>query len=92
MWVRFHDIRHTAVSRMVDGGIPLPTIGALLGWSAGTLANMMKRYAHANDPAFKRAVGLLEGPEQAISPKPEEPGNVSQVSGEEAEKPKPIVN
>jgi integrase len=62
IWVRFHDIRHTAVTKMVRGGIPLPVIGALLGWSAATLTLMIRRYAHVNNESFRQAVALLEEP------------------------------
>lgn len=31
--VRFHDLRHTCVTRMVKGGVPLSVVGSILGWS-----------------------------------------------------------
>ncbi|MGC2109936.1 MAG: hypothetical protein WA655_10490 [Candidatus Korobacteraceae bacterium] len=31
--VRFHDLRHTAVSRMIAARIPLPIIAKIVGWS-----------------------------------------------------------
>ena len=34
MGVRFHDLRHTAVSRMIAARIPLPIIAKIVGWSA----------------------------------------------------------
>jgi len=44
--IRLHDIRHTGVSRMIANRVPLPIIGKIVGWSAGTLAKMAARYGH----------------------------------------------
>jgi integrase len=43
---RFHDLRHTAVSRMVEAGVPLTVVAKIVGWSASTLAKMVLRYSH----------------------------------------------
>jgi integrase len=40
---RFHDLRHTAVTRMLDGGIGLPVVASILGWSPATTIRMAKR-------------------------------------------------
>ena len=40
MAIRFHDLRHTAISRMIAAGVPLPIIAKIVGWSAGTMAKM----------------------------------------------------
>lgn len=44
--VRFHDLRHTTVTRLVDAGCTLEQIAPILGWSDRTMAAMMKRYQH----------------------------------------------
>jgi integrase len=44
--IRLHDLRHTGVSRMIANRVPLPIIGKIVGWSAGTLAKMAARYGH----------------------------------------------
>jgi len=63
--VRIHDLRHTAVSRMIAGGIPLSVIRDIVGWSDGTLAKMIARYGHST-LAQKRARGRVH---QAGRPK-----------------------
>ena len=58
--IRFHDLRHTACTRMLEGGVPLSVVAALLGWSPATTARMVKRYGHISDSAQRGAVALLE--------------------------------
>jgi len=53
----FHDLRHTAASRLAMGGIDLYTIGELLGHKTLT---MTARYAHLLPEHLKRAVGMLD--------------------------------
>lgn len=43
---RFHDLRHTSVSRMLDGGAPMAKVAKMVGWSASTTVNMVRRYGH----------------------------------------------
>lgn len=56
---RFHDLRHSACTRLVERGVPLPVIASLLGWSAGTTVRMAKRYGHISADAQRRAVAAL---------------------------------
>jgi integrase len=58
--LRFHDLRHTAVTRMLEGGVSLQIISKFLGWSASTEVLMSKRYGHIGTQAFRRAVAFLE--------------------------------
>ena len=58
--VRFHDLRHTCVTRMLEGGVPLSVVGSILGWSPATTARMAKRYGHIGQVALRQAVGVLE--------------------------------
>lgn len=57
--VRFHDLRHTAVSRMIAAGIPLPIIAKIVGWSAGTMAKMAARYGHFGIEELRGAVEAI---------------------------------
>jgi len=61
--VRFHDLRHTAVSRMIVARVPLPIIAKIVGWTAGTMAKMAARYGHFG-------IEELRGAAEAISQAP----------------------
>jgi integrase len=56
---RFHDIRHTVCTRMLEGGVPLSVVATLLGWSPATTALMARRYGHIGDSARRSAVTVL---------------------------------
>ncbi len=58
--VRFHDRRHTCVTRMLEGGVPLSVVASILGWSAATTARMAKRYGHIGQVAQRQAVAVLD--------------------------------
>jgi integrase len=54
---RFHDLRHTAATRMAEAGVDIRMIAELLGHST---IQMTMRYAHATDDAKRRAAEALE--------------------------------
>jgi integrase len=58
--VRFHDLRHTCVTRMLEGSVPLSVVASILGWSPATTARMAKRYGHIGQVAMRQAVEVLE--------------------------------
>jgi integrase len=58
--VRFHDLRHTCVTRMLEGGAPLSVVAAIMGWSPATTVRMAKRYGHIGQLAQRQAVKLLD--------------------------------
>ena len=58
--IRFHDLRHTCVTRMLEGGVPLSVVGSILGWSPATTARMAKRYGHIGQVAQRQAVAVLD--------------------------------
>jgi integrase len=60
--VRFHDLRHTAVSRMIAARVPLPIIAKIVGWSAGTMAKMAARYGHFGMEELRGAVEAISAP------------------------------
>ena len=57
--VRFHDLRHSAVSRMIAARVPLPIIAKIVGWSAGTTAKMAARYGHFSVEELRSAVDSI---------------------------------
>ena len=57
---RFHDLRHTAVSRMVMRGIDPVTIGRLAGWTDSSAPIMIRRYAHLSGDHLRQAAKALE--------------------------------
>ena len=59
---RFHDLRHTCITRLLERGVPLPVVAALMGWSPATTTRMAKRYAHFGDSAQRRAMETLDSP------------------------------
>ena len=55
--LRFHDLRHTAATRLVSAHIPLSEVGRVLGH---TQANTTYRYVNANIETAKRAAAALD--------------------------------
>ncbi|HZH91190.1 MAG TPA: tyrosine-type recombinase/integrase [Pyrinomonadaceae bacterium] len=49
---RFHDLRHTAASRMADRGVDPFTLAYIFGWSYIPTA---MRYTHATNTTMKEA-------------------------------------
>jgi len=56
---RFHDLRHTAVTRLLEAGIPYPVVASMMGWSAATAIRMAKRYGHIGSHALRGAADVL---------------------------------
>ena len=59
---RFHDLRHTACTRMLESGTPLSVVATLMGWSPSTAVRMSRRYGHIGQAAQVEAVQALNGP------------------------------
>ena len=57
---RWHDLRHTFCSRLLEGGQGLPILAALMGWSAATTVRMAKRYGHLSGETLSAAVAVLD--------------------------------
>jgi integrase len=63
MVCRFHDLRHTAVSRMLNAGIPIAKIAKIVGWSNSTMVLMARRYGHFSLDDLRCAVESINGSE-----------------------------
>jgi integrase len=57
---RFHDLRHSAVTRLLEAGVSFPIVASLLGWSPSTTTKMAKRYGHIGSTAHREAVAALD--------------------------------
>jgi integrase len=56
---RFHDLRHTGCTRMLEAGVPFSVVATIMGWSASTAVRMSRRYGHIGQPAQRQAVNTL---------------------------------
>ena len=54
---RFHDLRHSAATRMADAGVDPFTLAYIFGWSD---IRMAMRYTHATNATMKQAVRSLD--------------------------------
>ena len=54
--LRFHDLRHTFATRLIQGGVDIETVRSLLGHCSIVLT---QRYTHSSDEIKQRAVDCL---------------------------------
>ncbi|HEY1649534.1 MAG TPA: integrase [Terracidiphilus sp.] len=69
---RFHDLRHTAVSRMLNAGVPLAKVAKIVGWSGSTMVLMAKRYGHFSLNELRSAVETISTSGSSMNPSPNE--------------------
>jgi len=62
---RFHDLRHTGCTRMLEAGVPYSVVATIMGWSASNTVRMSKRYGHIGHSAQRLAVDALCRPVSA---------------------------
>lgn len=55
--LRFHDLRHSFITDMVERGVPLGTIQAFVGHMS---KRMLDHYTHISTGAARKAVELLD--------------------------------
>ena len=68
---RWHDLRHTFVSKLAEGMVSDTTITSIAGWMS---KKMMERYSHSSNEAKRRAVAILDRiPEPEIQGSPQTP-------------------
>jgi len=68
--LRFHDLRHTAATLMVTGGVDLATVSQILGHST---IQMTMKYAHPTPENKRKAVNVLAS---IFEPEREKPGTI----------------
>ena len=57
--VRWHDLRHTAVTRLLESGQTLPMVASIMGWSPSTTVRMAQRYGHISTDARRAAMEAM---------------------------------
>lgn len=60
--LRYHDLRHSAATKMLENGAPVATVAQVLGWSASTAIRMAKRYGHIRPEAQRQALESIANP------------------------------
>lgn len=55
-WLHFHDLRHSSASAMLNAGVHLATVGAVLGHKSPA---SMKRYAHHSTGLIRDALNTI---------------------------------
>jgi integrase len=55
--LRFHDLRHTFITHLVERGVPLGVIQTFVGHLS---ARMVRHYTHVTSGVARRAVELLD--------------------------------
>ena len=56
---RFHDLRHTACTRLLERAASLSVVASIMDWSASTTANIAKRYGDISSDVQRRALDAL---------------------------------
>jgi integrase len=56
---RFHDLRHTGCTRMLEAGVPFSVVATIMGWSPSTTVRMSRRYGHIGQASQRQAVNAL---------------------------------
>ena len=77
--IRFHDLRHSACTHLLEAGVPLMVVGQLLGWAGGTVAAMAAKYGHVGPKALQNAVKVLE-PKRKRQPRAKQQATTAPVS------------
>jgi integrase len=57
--LRFHDLRHTAATKLLEQGTPIAVVAHILGWSASTAVRMAKRYGHIRPEVQRQALATV---------------------------------
>ncbi|MEQ1897613.1 MAG: site-specific integrase [Vicinamibacterales bacterium] len=67
---RFHDLRHTTVTRLLERGVAFAIVATIMGWSPATSVRMAKRYGHIGASPQREAMQRLDAPYQPTQEAP----------------------
>jgi len=59
VFCRFHDLRHTGCTRMLESNVPFSVVATIMGWSPSTTVRMSRRYGHIGQASQRQAVNAL---------------------------------
>ena len=54
--LRFHDLRHSTATKLLEQGTPFAVVAQILGWSASTAVRMARRYGDIRPEAQRQAL------------------------------------
>jgi len=57
--LRFHDLRHSFATKLLENAVPYATGAQILSWSATTAVRMAKRHGHIRPEVQRRAVDAI---------------------------------
>jgi integrase len=58
---RFHDLRHTSATHLLEAGVPMNDVADIMGWSTSTAIRMVREvYGHVGPLAKRRAMQQFE--------------------------------
>ena len=77
---RFHDLRHTGCTRMLEGGVPFAVVADVMGWSSSTTIRMAKRLRSHRADGAASGRGVVERSELRFS-RGTEMGTIGQRRG-----------
>ena len=81
--LRFYDLRHTAVTNLLENGAPFAVVAEILGWSASATVTMAKRYGHIRPEAQRKFLDTIATQFPVCQ-------NVLQIAPENPVKPEPV--
>jgi integrase len=64
---RVHDLRHSAISRMLNAGVPIAKVAKIVGWSPSTMVKMAARYGHFTTDDLRSAMETISSTKAEIA-------------------------